>query len=82
MSLPKTMKAAVVPELGKPLDIREVPVPDIGPGQVLIRVRASGVCHTDLHAAMGDWPVKPSPPFIPSTRAWARSPRWAPASAT
>jgi len=65
MSLPKTMKAAVVTGLGDPLDIREVPVPEIGPGQVLVRVRASGVCHTDLHAASGDWPVKPSPPFIP-----------------
>jgi propanol-preferring alcohol dehydrogenase len=59
------MKAAVVHTLGQPLDIREVPVPMPGPGQVLMRVRASGVCHTDLHAAMGDWPVKPSPPFIP-----------------
>ena len=65
MSLPATMKAAVVPELGKALDIREVPVPEIGDQDVLIRVRASGVCHTDLHAAQGDWPVKPTPPFIP-----------------
>jgi len=65
MSIPKTMKAAVVPALGQPLDIREVPVPAIGPGQVLMRVRASGVCHTDLHAAEGDWPVKPTAPFIP-----------------
>ena len=65
MSLPRTMKAAVVPALGAPLEIREVAVPQVGPGQVLIRVRASGVCHTDLHAAHGDWPVKPTPPFIP-----------------
>lgn len=65
MSLPTTMKAAVVTQLGAPLDIREVPVPRVGPGQVLIRVRASGVCHTDLHAAQGDWPVKPVAPFIP-----------------
>lgn len=65
MSLPKTMKAAVVTRLGAPLEIREVKVPEVGPGQVLMRVRASGVCHTDLHAAMGDWPVKPHPPFIP-----------------
>lgn len=65
MSLPKTMKAAVVPALGQPLDIREVPVPEVGLGQVLMRVRASGVCHTDLHAAEGDWPVKPIAPFIP-----------------
>ncbi|MEM1428938.1 MAG: alcohol dehydrogenase AdhP [Pseudomonadota bacterium] len=63
--MPSTMKAAVVTELGSPLDIREVPVPEVGRGEVLIRVRASGVCHTDLHAAEGDWPVKPSPPFIP-----------------
>ena len=61
----RTMKAAVVPELGRPLEIREVPVPDVGPGQVLVRVAASGVCHTDLHAAEGDWPVKPALPFIP-----------------
>ena len=61
----RTMKAAVVTELGKPLDIREMAMPTIGPGQVLVRVRASGVCHTDLHAAQGDWPVKPTAPFIP-----------------
>lgn len=65
MSIPKTMKAAVVTALGQPLDIREHPVPRIGPGQVLVRVRASGVCHTDLHAAMGDWPVKPVAPVVP-----------------
>ena len=65
MTLPKTMKAAVVTTLGQPLDIREVPVPEVGPGQVLMRVKASGVCHTDLPAAEGDWPVKPKAPFIP-----------------
>lgn len=65
MSLPLTMKAAVVTRLGAPLELREVPVPQVGPGQILIRVRAAGVCHTDLHAASGDWPVKPQPPFIP-----------------
>ncbi|HSD38515.1 MAG TPA: alcohol dehydrogenase AdhP [Rhodocyclaceae bacterium] len=61
----RTMKAAVVREFGKPLQIEEVPVPEVTPGQVLVKVAASGVCHTDLHAANGDWPVKPSPPFIP-----------------
>ncbi len=65
MALPKTMKAAVVPSLGAPLEIRELPVPEVGPGQVLMRTRASGVCHTDLHAAEGDWPVKPTAPFVP-----------------
>lgn len=60
-----TMKAAVVREFGKPLHIEEVAVPRPGPGQVLVQIEASGVCHTDLHAAHGDWPVKPEPPFIP-----------------
>jgi len=60
-----TMKAAVVREFGKPLTIEEVLLPEAGPGQILIRVAATGVCHTDLHAADGDWPFKPTPPFIP-----------------
>lgn len=60
-----TMTAAVVREFGKPLVIEEVPVPQPGPGQVLIEYEATGVCHTDLHAAKGDWPVRPNPPFIP-----------------
>ena len=61
----KTMKAAVVHEFGKPLTIDEVPVPVAGPGQILVKIAATGVCHTDLHAAEGDWPFKPKPPFIP-----------------
>ncbi len=61
----KTMRAAMVRGFGKPLSIEEVPIPAPGPGEVLVRVAASGVCHTDLHAADGDWPVKPSLPFIP-----------------
>jgi len=59
------MKAAVVHGFGQPLQIEEVPVPDVPPGQILVQVVASGVCHTDLHAADGDWPVQPSLPFIP-----------------
>ncbi len=61
----KTMKAAVVHEFGKPLKIEEVPVPTPNDDQILVKIEASGVCHTDLHAADGDWPVKPNPPFIP-----------------
>ena len=60
-----TMRAAVVPGFGKPLRIDELPVPTPRPGEVLIKMIASGVCHTDLHAADGDWPVKPTPPFVP-----------------
>jgi propanol-preferring alcohol dehydrogenase len=59
------MHAAVVEQFGKPLAFRELPIPTPGPGQILIKTEACGVCHTDLHAANGDWPVKPTPPFIP-----------------
>ncbi len=61
----KTMKAAVVRAFGQPLVIEEMPIPTPGPGEVLVRIVATGVCHTDLHAADGDWPVKPRPPFVP-----------------
>lgn len=61
----KTMKAAVVRAFDKPLAIEEVPVPRPAAGDVLVKIEACGVCHTDLHAAEGDWPVKPNPPFIP-----------------
>lgn len=61
----KTMKAAVVREFGKPLVIEEAKVPIPLEGQILVKMEATGVCHTDLHAAEGDWPVKPNPPFIP-----------------
>jgi len=64
-AIPATMKAAVVEEFGKPLVIKEVPVPEPGHGQVLVKVIASGVCHTDLHVRDGDWHVKPTLPIIP-----------------
>jgi propanol-preferring alcohol dehydrogenase len=44
-------------------------VPTPGPGQILVKTEACGVCHTDLHAANGDWPLKPTPPFIPGHEA-------------
>ena len=59
------MKAAVVTSFTEPLEIQERPTPAPGAGQVLIRIEASGLCHTDIHAAHGDWPVKPTPPFVP-----------------
>lgn len=61
----KKMKAAVVRTFGKPLEIDELPIPEPGAGQVVVRIEHSGVCHTDLHAAQGDWPAKPSLPFVP-----------------
>jgi len=60
-----TMKAAVVHAFDAPLSVDEVPKPVPGDGEVLVRIEASGLCHTDIHAAHGDWPVKPQPPFTP-----------------
>jgi len=59
------MHAAVVEQFGKPLVFREYDIPTPGAGQILVKTEACGVCHTDLHAAKGDWPVKPTPPFTP-----------------
>jgi len=59
------MKAAVVTAFDRPLEIQELPIPAPGPGEVLVRMETSGLCHTDIHAAHGDWPVKPVPPFTP-----------------
>lgn len=59
------MKAAVVHSFDQPLVVEDVPVPEPGPEQVLVRIESCGLCHTDIHAARGEWPVKPAPPFIP-----------------
>ena len=59
------MKAAMVTVLGQPLEVVETEIPKIEPHQILVKTRACGVCHTDLHAAAGDWPVKPRLPLIP-----------------
>jgi propanol-preferring alcohol dehydrogenase len=55
----------VVHEFGAPLVLEEVATPVPGAGQVLVKIETSGLCHTDIHAAHGDWPVKPQPPFVP-----------------
>ncbi len=65
----RKMQAAVVEQFSKPLVIREIDIPTPGPGQILVKTEACGVCHTDVHAADGDWPVKPKPPFIPGHEA-------------
>ena len=61
----RKMQAAVVEEFGQPLVLKELDVPTPGPGQILVRTEACGVCHTDLHARNGDWPLKPPLPFTP-----------------
>jgi alcohol dehydrogenase, propanol-preferring len=60
-----TMRAAVVHSFGEPLVIEDVAKPIPGPHDVIVHIEASGLCHTDIHAAHGDWPVKPNPPFTP-----------------
>ena len=61
----KTYRAAVVRDFHSPLTVEQVPRRELAAGQVRVKVEASGLCHTDIHAAHGDWPVKPAPPFIP-----------------
>ena len=58
-------RAAVVHDFAEPLRLEQVPRRPLAPGQIRVQIEASGLCHTDIHAAHGDWPVKPSPPFIP-----------------
>ena len=59
------MKAAVVNQFNQKLEVKEVEMPTLEYGEVLVKIEACGVCHTDLHAAHGDWPVKPKLPLIP-----------------
>ncbi len=59
------MKAAVVRAFNEPLRIEDRPIPAPSQAQVLVKMETCGLCHTDIHAAHGDWPVKPAPPFVP-----------------
>ena len=65
VSMKSLMKAAIAHTFNAPLVIEEVPIPTVSPKQILVKIEASGVCHTDLHAVSGDWPVKPTLPIIP-----------------
>ena len=60
-----TMRAAVVHSFSEPLTIDEKPIPVPAHGEIVVKIETCGLCHTDIHAAHGDWPVKPSPPFTP-----------------
>jgi len=68
ISIPKTQTAAIVPTSAAPLDIRkDYPVrqpKDLKPGECLVKLSHTGVCHTDLHAWKGDWPIPPMTPLI------------------
>ena len=62
---PGAYTAAVVHEFGGPLTLEQVEPAPLERGQIRVEVEACGLCHTDIHAAHGDWPVKPAPPFVP-----------------
>lgn len=65
MTAPANFRAAVVEDFGPEVTVRDVELPKPDRHQALVKLQASGICHTDLHAAEGDWPVKPNPPFVP-----------------
>lgn len=59
------MRAVLIREFGAPLETAEVAVPEVRPGEVLIRVRAAGICATDVKLAAGQTPPPPPLPHIP-----------------
>jgi alcohol dehydrogenase, propanol-preferring len=61
----ETMRAVVVRGFDLVPQVEEVVKPLPGPDEVVVKIEASGLCHTDIHAAHGDWPVKPKLPFTP-----------------
>src|SRR6266852_9168872 len=52
------IQAAVLWEQGQPLSVESAVLDAPGPGEVLVEIKAAGVCHSDLHPARGDWPIK------------------------
>lgn len=64
MGLPELQWAQVVEEAGGPLFYKQIPVPKPGPDEILVKIRYSGVCHTDLHAKNGDWPLPVKMPLV------------------
>ena len=61
----EAMRGVVVHSFDEPASVEELPKPVAGHGEIVVRIEASGLCHTDIHAAHGDWPVKPKLPFVP-----------------
>lgn len=64
MSIPELQWAQVAEKIGGPLEYKQIPVPKPGPDQILVKIRYSGVCHTDLHAMMGHWPIPVKMPLV------------------
>lgn len=64
MSIPKTQKAVVFETNGGPLLYKDIAVPTPKDNEILINIKYSGVCHTDLHAWKGDWPLATKLPLV------------------
>lgn len=68
LQIPKTQTAAVVPYVNANIEIKRnncvLQPSELAPGECLVKIECTGVCHTDLHAKHGDWPVKPIHPLI------------------
>ena len=58
------MKAAVLYEVKKPVEVQSVELPEPGPGEVMVKIMASGVCHSDWHVVKGDWDIVPLPSIL------------------
>ncbi|CEP23286.1 ADH3 [Cyberlindnera jadinii] len=64
LSVPETQKGVIFYEHNGTLEYKDLPVPVPKPNEILVNVKYSGVCHTDLHAWKGDWPIPPKLPLI------------------
>lgn len=64
MVIPRTQWAQVVEKSGADVVYKQIPVKKPGADEVLVNIKYSGVCHTDLHAVKGDWPIKPKLPLV------------------
>jgi len=62
--VPKKQMACVIEKTGGPVEYKEIDVAKPGPDEILINIKYSGVCHTDLHALNGDWPVPTKLPLV------------------
>ncbi|CAI6695853.1 AAC_HP2_G0040610.mRNA.1.CDS.1 [Saccharomyces cerevisiae] len=63
-AIPKTQKGVIFYENKGKLHYKDIPVPEPKPNEILINVKYSGVCHTDLHAWHGDWPLPVKLPLV------------------
>jgi propanol-preferring alcohol dehydrogenase len=62
--VPEMQWAQVCERVGGPLEYKQIPVAKPSPDEILVNIKYSGVCHTDLHAMMGDWPLPVKMPLV------------------